>query len=272
MEGNPVKRLVCLSALAVSLAAFAQAPSGGAKKPLPPSEKGRAEQGVNWQGQVLKATGSGAPNLKSSSPAQARIGAEKAAKLDALRNLLEQAKGIQISAGKKVGDELEKSEVRAKVEGVIKGYTVTDTRYFSDNGVEIDVEVPLSAITSVLVPSETQIALNQSGKAEHSGVVVDATGLKVIPALAPRLLDESGKALYAADCLNEEARQSHGVASYFKSVADAQKSAVVGKKPLVLKAARVDGSDVVLTAESAKLLAAVNQSFLAEGRVAIVSN
>src|SRR5687768_9122060 len=92
--GIPVKRLVYLSALAVSLTAFAQA----ATKPSPVSEKGKAVQGVNWEGQVLKATGSGAPDPRAATPAQARLGAERAAKLDAFRNLLEQARGVQLSA------------------------------------------------------------------------------------------------------------------------------------------------------------------------------
>ena len=84
-----MKRLVYLLALGLSAGALAQE-----KK-----EEAKPASGVNWEGQVLKATGSGAPDMKASNPAQARLGAETAAKMDAFRNLLAQAKGIQISAG-----------------------------------------------------------------------------------------------------------------------------------------------------------------------------
>src|SRR5512137_1973629 len=55
-----------------------------------------AETGaVDWQRRVARCTGSGAANLKDAAgnPAVARIGAEKAARLDALRNCLEVLKG-----------------------------------------------------------------------------------------------------------------------------------------------------------------------------------
>ena len=91
-EELPVKRLVYLLALAVPLAVMAQANGEKAER--------KSEGSVNWEGQVLKATGSGAPDMKATSPAQARLGAERAAQLDALRNLLAQAKGIRISAGR----------------------------------------------------------------------------------------------------------------------------------------------------------------------------
>lgn len=264
-----MKRLTLLLTLAVSTMAFAQASAKGKAKP---DAAKRPEAGVNWSGQILKATGAGAPDMRATSPAQARLGAERAAKMDAFRNLLEQARGIQITAGRTVGDEMAKDEVRGRVEGVIRGYKVANTRYFSDQGVELDVEVPLSALAAIIPASDAKIAINEKGEAKNTGLVVDARGLGVTPALAPRLLDESGVAVYAADCLSEEAKQTTGVASYFKSLDEAQKSSVVGAKPLVVKASRVEGSDLVLTAADLKRLGETNNSYLTQGRVAIVTN
>ena len=256
-------------------AAAAQAPTGAAK-PAP---------GVNWEGQVLRATGAGAPDMRAANPAQARLGAERAAKMDAFRNLLEQVRGIQISAGKTVGDALSSDEVKAKVEGVIRGYRVVDKRYFSDSGVELDVEVPLAAITAAVLDATKPaadanadakdapaVALNTEGAKKNTGLVVDARGLGVKPALAPRLLGPDGKALYSADALSAEARQTSAVAAYMAGIDQAKKSVLVGSKPLVLKADKADGSDLVLSAEAVKQLAAVNNAFLAEGRVVIVTN
>ena len=255
-------------------AAAAQAQAGAAK-PAP---------GVNWEGQVLRATGAGAPDMKASSPAQARLGAERAAQMDAFRNLLAQVRGIQVSAGKTVGDALSADEVKAKVEGVIRGYKVVGKRYFSDGGVELDVEVPLAAITAAVLDAtkpadaetapkdEAAVALNTEGAKKNTGLVVDARGLGVKPALAPRLLGPDGKALYGAEALSAEARQTSAVAAYMAGLDQAKKSVLVGDKPLVLKADKADGSDLVLSAEAVKQLAAINNAFLAEGRVVIVTN
>jgi hypothetical protein len=239
---------------------------------------------------VLRASGAGAPDMKASSPAQARLGAERAAQMDAFRNLLAQVKGIQVSAGKTVGDALSADTVKAKVEGVIRGYKVVGKRYFSDGGVELDVEVPLAAITAAVLDAQhaasdtaeasapaaeaadAQVALNTEGARKNTGLVIDARGLGVKPALAPRLLGPDGKALYSAEALSAEARQTSAVAAYMAGLDQAKRSVLVGARPLVLKADKADGSDLVLGAEAVKQLAAIHNGFLAEGRVVIVTN
>lgn len=267
-----MKQLVCLLAVVLPLAALAAGESKDSKAAAPQAPK--AQPGVNWEGQVLKATGAGAPDLKASTPAQARLGAETAAKLDAFRNLLAQAKGLRVSADKTVGDAMTSDEIKAKVEGAIRGYKITAKRYFSDSGVEMDVEVPLSALTELVAPApDAQHAqLNTAGDAKNTGLVVDARGLKLEKALSPRLLDAAGKAVYGLDTLSEDARKSKGVASYFATLDAAKKSLLVGDKPLVLKASKVQGTDLVLSAEDLKRLSESNNAYLAEGRVAIITN
>jgi hypothetical protein len=272
--GLPLKRLVYLSTLVVGAVALSQGKpaekvASGDPKPV---------AGVNWQGQVVKATGAGAPDLKSANPAQARLGAERAAQMDAFRNLLAQVKGIQISAGKTVGDAMAKDEIKGRVEGVIRGFKITGKRYFSDSGVEVDVEVPLAALTEVVVDDKadtalaTAVPMKADGERKNTGLVVDARGLGVTPALAPRILDEAGKEVYGAKVVTAEARKSSGVASYVQSVEEAKKSMKAGDKPLIIKATKANGSDLVLGADDVKKLAEANNSYLAEGRVVIVTN
>ncbi len=264
-----MKRLVLMLALAIPFGApWAQGKDAkkveGDPKPM---------QGVNWGGQVVKATGAGAPDVKASSPAQARLGAERAATLDAFRNLLAQVKGIQISAGKTVNDAAASDEIKAKVEGVVKGYKIVGKRYFSDGGVEVDVEVPLAALTDVFDPEVTQqMATKTDGDKLNTGLVIDARGLKVSPALAPRVLDEAGKALYSVDSLSVDARKQTGVASYVQSLDEAKKSMKAGDKPLIIKASKANGTDLQLGSDEVKKLASANTSYLAEGRVVIVLN
>lgn len=266
-----MKRLVLVCALGSSLA-LAQ---GKPAKDTKPAEK--AQPGVNWAGQVIRATGAGAPDMKASNPAQARLGAEMAAKLDALRNLLGQVKGTNVDGTRKMGDLMEKDEVRARVEGLVKGYKIVNKRYFSDNGVEIEVEVPVAMLADVIDPDATQVLAVSSQAPEKAapaatGLVIDARGLSVTPALMPRVLDPEGKALYSIDSLSADARKVSGVAAYVASLDDAQKSPKAGDKPLVLKAAKAQGADLQLAPEDAKKLAALNTSFLADGKVVIVLN
>lgn len=254
---------------------------------------------MNWEGQVVRATGAGAPDMKASSPAQARLGAERAALLDAFRNLLSQVKGVQVDGTRKMNDVMQADEVRARVEGLIKGYKVTNKRYFSDNGVEIDVEVPVTMLTDILDPDATQQfavpaapekkpnekptekpaeptkapeAVAKADEGSGTGLVIDARGLKLMPALLPRVLDETGKPLYTVDSLSADARKTTGVAAYVQSLDEARKSLKAGDKPMVIKAAKANGADVLLPQDEAKKLVSMNPPFLAQGKVVIVFN
>jgi hypothetical protein len=156
----------------------------------------------------------------------------------------------------------------------VRGYKIVNKRYFSDSGVEVEIEVPLALLSDVVDPDATQVPPpgKPDGEKSNTGLVIDARGLKVTPSLLPRLLDDGGKALYSIDSLSNEARKQSAVAAYVQSLDDAQKSQKAGEKPLVIKAAKATGTDLQLAPEDAKKLAALNTSFLADGKVVIVLN
>ncbi|HVP62158.1 MAG TPA: hypothetical protein VMT11_16460 [Myxococcaceae bacterium] len=244
-----------------------------AKSDPPKTDAAKREGTVDWQGQVIKATGSGAPDMRSLSPAQARLGAEKAAQLDAFRNLIAQAKGIHISSDKTVGEAMAKDEVKGRVEGVVKGFKVVKKRYYSDQGVEMDVEVPLSGIAqAVLEPSSAQgeTVAAKATEGRYTGLLVDARGLGAQPVLAPRLLDASGKVLYTVEMMGPEARKDAVPARYFKSLEQATHAPVLGGTPLLVRAQKAQGSDLVLADAEARALEQLSSRALAEGRVVIV--
>jgi hypothetical protein len=255
----------------VTLALVAAEP---AKAEPSKTEPAKREASVDWQGELIKATGSGAPDMRSISPAQARLGAEKAAQLDAFRNLIAAAKGIHISADRTVGEAMAKDEVKGRVEGVVKGFKVVKKRYFSDQGVEMDVEVPLSGIAQAVLdtgalPADT-LAGTKSTDGRYTGLLVDARGLGVSPVLAPRLLDPSGKVLYAAEMLGPEARKDLVPARYFKNLEEAMRASALGGTPLRVKALKARGSDLVLAEDEARALDQLASKVLVEGRVGIV--
>ena len=265
----------------------------------------RAENGVDWQRKVVKCTGSGAANLRDAggNPAVARIGAEKAAKLDALRNCLETLKGVQLDSGQTVGNALASDQaLSGKVQGLVKGFKVVGApRYFSDGGVEMDVEVPLEgAMSDALLPKQEKkeeappapapkpakaeaapagLSPDLHGPAERgsgggTSLVVDARGQKVLPALAPRILDEAGQVVYGPSKLGDSGRKAGGTVAYASDL-DAARATLkdrVGARPLVVKAVRTEGADVVISAADAAGLAGKDLGFLADAKVVILAD
>jgi hypothetical protein len=241
---------------------------------LAPPQAARAATGaVDWQQRVVRCTGAGAPNLRDagSNVAVARIGAEKAARLDALRTCLEAVKGITVSGGQTVGGAMgADAATRGSVEGAVRGFTVAATRYFSDGGVEVDVVVPLDgALGEAVLPRGAVAPAGDQG----TSVVIDARGQRVVPALAPRVLDEAGNELYGASALGASARRGTGVAAYAHDLEAARRelAARVGDRPVVLRSLRAQGTDLVLSDEDARKLAAA-PAILAEGRVVILTD
>jgi hypothetical protein len=128
-----IRRIALIAALAAA-EAFAQA-------------KGE----IDWNRRVLVGHGQGAPDLGAPSVAVARLGAERAAKLDACRNALESLKGMQVQSGGTVGALLQgDAALSGRVDGTLKGVKPIKTHYFSDGGVSLDIEVPLDDLPADL--------------------------------------------------------------------------------------------------------------------------
>ncbi|HEY7726446.1 MAG TPA: hypothetical protein VH880_14010 [Anaeromyxobacteraceae bacterium] len=238
-----------------------------------------AEPGtVDWQRKVVRCTGTGAPNLRDAQGniAVARIGAERAARLDALRNCMEGLKGVRIHGSETVGGAVSgDAGLRARVEGVVKGFKVIDKpRYFSDGGVEMDVEVPLDGVAEVVAPATSPDAGSGAARTDETGLIVDATGTGVAPGLAPRLVDESGREVYGLGQVKAESRKKSGAVAYARSVEETKKQLAdrIGQKPRVLRALKADGTDLVIADGDAASLRAPPPAYLAEGRVVIVTD
>ena len=237
---------------------------------------------VNWTGKVITVTGSGSPNLKGGAvPAQLRLQTERAAELDAYRKILEIVKGVQVNSKQTIGAQMQASpEVSAKVEGLIKGMRRIDTKYYSDGGVDVIVQFPLDgSLTQAVIPSDTKpvaaeapkVQAQAPGSQQYTGLVVDARGLKLVPALAPRIVDESGKELYDASKIDPVTLKSAGGIAYVLNVDSAKKNNRVTDNPLIIKAAKIaEGGkcDLVIAKEDAAKLD--GKDFLNKGRVVVI--
>jgi hypothetical protein len=115
----------------------------------------------------------------------------------------------------------------------------------------------------------------QMGGTVFTGLVIDATGLKVKPAMAPRIVDPQGNEVYGTGMVNREYAVQQGLVGYARAVADAQRDGRVTDRPLVVKGTKALGtrsSDVQVSDATAQQIreAAQHLSFLEQCRVMIV--
>lgn len=109
----------------------------------------------------------------------------------------------------------------------------------------------------------------------YTGLIVDARGLSLKPAMAPRLLDEQGKELYAGGTLTREQAVEAGVAGYSKDMIAGSRQTRVTDNPLIVKGVKVSGNkgtDVVLSEEAVKTIQQTEQAshYLKQARVVLV--
>lgn len=264
----------------IAAVVFATAATAGDKDPAAAADDGSVVQKVghgeiNWSKKVVTATGSGAANLKDGSVAQARLMAERAAKLDALRNIIETIQGIQVSGQRSASDIMSNGEVKSRISGMAQGFKVVDTKYYSDGSVDVVVQMPIDEnMTNALVERpKKQQKVHDTGNAAFSGLVVNARGLGLTPSMAPRIVDESGKEVYGTEVVSDKGLKQGGIVGYAKQ--DDQAKDRTGDKPLVVKALRLadkSKTDVVISNGDADKLRDPNSnlSFLSDGKVVIL--
>jgi hypothetical protein len=254
-----------LGMLFVPLAAFA-ADSGTDVQKL---DKGE----INWSQKTITATGSGTFSNSSSNAAQARLGATKAAKMDAQRNLLEMLKGVNISSKTTLGTAMASTDIKAKVEGVVRNFEVVDTKYFSDGGVDVVIRMSLDgSLADAVVPAAATPAPVAGTDSGYTGLIIDARGTQVQPALSPRLVDEAGKELYSAANVNKDKLHDHGVAAYVKTIDAAKADKRVGAKPLTVRVQKLAAGGKTDLVVAAKDAGQISGPFLSEGNVVIITD
>jgi len=237
---------------------------------------------VDWTTGVITAIGIGAPPAQPANAAQARAMAERAAQVVALRNLLEAVKGVRVDATTLVENFMVTSDaIRTEVSGFVQGAMVMDKKYMSDGSVEVTVGMKLTgALADTLLPKGPQTQpTGISGAATpgqaYTGLIVDARGLGVRPAMVPKILNEEGKEVYGSAWVNREYAVREGMVGYLKDPAAAQANPRVTDKPLMVKALKVSGDgrvDLVIANADAAMLHSVaqNLSFLEKCRVIVL--
>jgi hypothetical protein len=235
---------------------------------------------VDWSDQVVRAVG-----ISVQGGVGGRAGQIRAAELDALRQILETVKGIRINSETTVEEfMLQSDQIRTRIEGVARNFhRVGDPVYQSDGSIELTVEMDMTGqgqlfeqvFTSnggTAAPVYTSVP---AGSGVYTGVIVDARGLGIRPALAPSIVDERGQSIYGERYVDHSWLVEHGMVEYAKDLVTARKNDRVGSNPLVIKATGAQGpnrTDAVVSNDHARLLHAVEKhlTFLQQARVIFI--
>ena len=99
-----------------------------------------------FQPQTFRAAGLGVPSSKHTNAAVARAMAGRAAKADAMRNLVQQIQGARIDAETTVKDYVTESDhIKMEVNSYIRGARVINQKQMPDGTVEVEMEVEVPA-------------------------------------------------------------------------------------------------------------------------------
>lgn len=243
--------------------------------------------GVDWTTGMITATGLGAPPENAVNRAQGRAMAERAAFIVATRNLLEVVKGIRVDSATLVENFVVSSDViKTEVSGFVQGAQILKKQVNPDGSVEVLVGVKLQGdLLNTMIPKQTgggvpvpaapqAPAPAQVGTA-YTGLIVDARGTGVRPAMVPKIRNEEGREVYGSSFVNRQYAVEQGMVGYLKDPVAAQANPRVTDRPLLVKAIKTDGpnkTDLVISNTDAQTLHGMKEhlSFLEKARVMVV--
>lgn len=244
---------------------------------------------VDWLGGTVRVTGRGARPAVAVNDGQARLMAMGAAEADAYRKLAAVVTGLRLDSARTVGDYMHRDyQVRERIKAFIRGAQVVNEHVAEDGTAEVELELKLrgreglesaiAASRTVIVSPKESMSRDEETRPQNdgslkgasiapamvlkspsaaTGIIVDARGLGLKPALSPKAYTESGRMIFGIGLVDQKAFVERGLVEYAASVEEARTLPRVGSNPLVLKATGVRNStDVVVADEAFEKLAA----------------
>jgi hypothetical protein len=227
---------------------------------------------VDWTAGIVTATGIGYPPTDAINSMQARLLARRAAHSVALRNLLEAFNAVRVDSTTTVKNHVTvNDEIQVKVSGIVEDAKVLKERDLDKGGYEVTLQVKLTGrVGDTFVPKDAipdkRPAIEPRlvpGKG-YTGLVVDARGIPVRPALLPKLLTEDGLDAYSQSYVLAKYKPSEGIAAYVSDPAQAKVHPKVTSNPLIVKALRAAGNsqtDLVISNAAAQTIHGVKDHF-----------
>ena len=252
---------------------------------------------IDWTAGIVEAKGTGVPATytyygKPQAHQQKTI-AEAISK--AQHNLLETIVGLRINSESRVIDIVETypsmmTQLRVMVH---KAPEIEKLRQYQYDGtVEVWSQMKLTGgFSQLILPPEIrhiepikQVLTGKNSTMQQTrlrssniftGMVVDARGMRAVPVLAPKILDENLEEVFGPAYVSREFAVQHGVARYTTDIWKAKFNPRVSDNPLIVKALKTlwpGRCDFIISnADAAKLKSASEHlKFLKECKVIIV--
>jgi hypothetical protein len=253
---------------------------------------------IDWANGVFYAVGFGVPNTKFKSAAQRNYSAKVAAEQVAMRNLLRLVETTLLDSETTVQDGmLESDRIRTKIKGKIRNVQMVGApRYMSDGSVNVIMKMQMREVVKVLAddsgikafsaPHEikdpqaigstsTAIGSTSTASGVFTGLLIDARGTEISPALSPKVLNEDGDVIYGFANVDRQFSLEQGMMGYLKDPQAARSNERIKDRPFEIKALNSSGknnADLVISNADGVRLRQMNreQSFLREARVMVV--
>jgi hypothetical protein len=251
---------------------------------------------INWSKGTLTATGlTEFEDEADMAPSQPEL-AQRAYHF-ASCNMLDMLTRIRVDDHHRVSDLIKADpSLLAILDKMNRFATVLDQMHLPDGRVQVTLQAQISgAFAQLILPVaikqvETIKPMNiaasgPGGKSNdyssqtpevYTGLIVDARGIGVQPAMVPLILDENGKELYGPAFISREYAVQYRTCEYVRNLEDGTANlARVGQRPIIIKGLRAKSKDscdiLVSTADAARLRSvSAHLNFLKECRVIIV--
>ncbi|MCK5566112.1 MAG: hypothetical protein KAJ07_12790, partial [Planctomycetes bacterium] len=159
---------------------------------------------------------------------------------------------------------------------VVRNFVRCGAKYFRDGTAEVVLAAPIDGMASKAADLGKQGGPTLTvSKIDATGLIIDASGLKFKPILAPKLLAPDGTEIYGPDIVAKAYVHQYGVAGYRSSIDEAKSDKRIGQRPIIVDAGKVadDPSQLVLAAKDVNKLGQLKDMAgpLSQGRVIIVT-
>lgn len=282
-----MRKIVVFVVVVLALSSFTLAETGLDEGFVQQIEMQDGEGRIDWQSGYVTATGIGMPPPGAAGEAQARALAVRAATVTARRNLLETIGGVQIDSDTTIRNNMVSSDaVQSVISGELHNSRILDTAFMSDGTVVVTVGLSQhGTVADAVLPRGPAFKTGAEPAAElpegvnlggpYTGLVIDARGKGVRPALSPQIIDPEGMTVYGRKYVSRDFAVSQGMAGYAAGLASAFQNPRVGDNPMVVEAVSVSGNartDLVVSAGTADAIRALaaKTDVLEECRVMIV--